>query len=241
MELSPASRQAACNAQQPNRGHLVRRAVRAGARAARRGHLAVSCAALLRVRVGDRPRPRLRLDGAAARRASRHRRARDHARRARRRRRAARRRRRLRRRSARRRPRLRARPARHQDHGAAAHGTLSANGTQLTARALRLLHLSREQIEELAGASPRWPTIPCSVSCRARRRRCFTPAIMLIAFYFFLLEGPRLRGWLERVSPLEPRQTRDLSPSFAASRAPRSSARRSPRCSRRWPRPWAMS
>jgi predicted PurR-regulated permease PerM len=33
---------------------------------------------------------------------------------------------------------------------------------------------------------------------------------MLIAFYFFLIEGARLSAWLQRVSPLEARQTRDL-------------------------------
>ena len=39
---------------------------------------------------------------------------------------------------------------------------------------------------------------------------------MLIAFYFFLVEGQRIGDYLRRVSPLEARQTRDLLDEFRA-------------------------
>ena len=65
-----------------------------------------------------------------------------------------------------------------------------------------------------AAASPRWPTIRCSVSCRARRRRCSTRRSCSSRSTSSSLEGPRLRVWLERISPLQPRQTRDLFAEF---------------------------
>lgn len=94
------------------------------------------------------------------------------------------------------------------------HGTLSAHGAQLTERALRLLHLSREQLEELGRRVSEMADHPVQRLVEGSSAAVFHTAIMLIAFYFFLLEGPRLRRWLERVSPLQPRQTRDLFGEF---------------------------
>ena len=94
------------------------------------------------------------------------------------------------------------------------HGTLSAHGEQLAARALRLLHLSRGQIEELVRRVSEMADHPVQRLVERSSMAAFHTGIMLIAFYFFLLEGPRLRSWLERVSPLEPRQTRDLFVEF---------------------------
>ena len=94
------------------------------------------------------------------------------------------------------------------------HGTLSAHGEELTARALRLLHLSREQIEDLARHASATADHPLQRLVEGSSAAAFHTGVMLIAFYFFLLEGPRLRQWLERVSPLEPRHTRDLFVEF---------------------------
>jgi predicted PurR-regulated permease PerM len=94
------------------------------------------------------------------------------------------------------------------------NGTLSANGTQLTGRALRLLHLSREQLEELGRRVSEMADHPVQRLVQGSSAAVFHTAIMLIAFYFFLLEGARLRVWLERISPLQPRQTRDLFAEF---------------------------
>ena len=38
--------------------------------------------------------------------------------------------------------------------------------------------------------------------------------MMLIAFYFFLVDGPRLVDWLEQVSPLKPGQTKEMLSEF---------------------------
>ena len=94
------------------------------------------------------------------------------------------------------------------------HGTLSAHGEVVAARALHLLHLSREQIEELARHASATADHPLQRLIEGSSAAVFHTGVMLIAFYFFLLEGPRLRQWLERVSPLEPRHTRDLFVEF---------------------------
>ena len=93
-------------------------------------------------------------------------------------------------------------------------GTLSANGTQLAERALRLLHLSRAQLEELGRRVSAMADHPVQRVVQDSSAAVFHTAVMLIAFYFFLLEGTRLRVWLERISPLQPRQTRDLFVEF---------------------------
>jgi len=94
------------------------------------------------------------------------------------------------------------------------HGTLSAHGEEMTAKMLHLLHLSRDQIEELLRRASATADHPVQRLIEGSSVAAFHTGIMLIAFYFFLLEGPRLRGWLERLSPLEPRQTRDLFSEF---------------------------
>jgi len=93
-------------------------------------------------------------------------------------------------------------------------GTLSANGTQLAERALRLLHLSRAQLDELGRRVSAMADHPVQRVVQDSSAAVFHTAVMLIAFYFFLLEGTRLRVWLERISPLQPRQTRDLFVEF---------------------------
>ena len=94
------------------------------------------------------------------------------------------------------------------------HGTLSAHGDRVIARAVRVLHLSREQIEDLVGRVSATADHPVQRLVEGSSVAVFHAGVMLIAFYFFLLEGPRLRRWLERLSPLEPRQTRDLFAEF---------------------------
>ncbi len=88
------------------------------------------------------------------------------------------------------------------------------DGEELAARTLRLVHLSREQVENLFQRVSAIADHPAQRLIEGSSVAAFHTAVMLIAFYFFLLEGPRLRGWLERLSPLEPRQTRDLFAEF---------------------------
>lgn len=94
------------------------------------------------------------------------------------------------------------------------HGTLSARGEALAARALLLLHLSREQLEDLVRHATATAQHPLQRFVQDSSVAVFHAGIMMIAFYFFLLEGPRLKHWVERISPLEPRQTRDLFVEF---------------------------
>ena len=222
------ARQAAHDAQQPNRGHFVRRAVRARAHAARRGRVAVSCAALLRVRARHRARWRLRAGrragsaGVASSPRSRRRSACSSS-------------------SSGRSPRSSAsspvgspRSRFVRDSSDSSDMTArcrtgaiaAAPSTTLIARADRRARPARLGDGRPSGAASR----------QGSSSAVFHTAVMLIAFYFFLLEGPRLRVWLERISPLSRARRATCSSSFAASRARQSSARRWPRCSRRWRR-----
>ena len=78
-------------------------------------------------------------------------------------------------------------------------------------RGLEMLHLSREQVfdalaklvEIVQGALPE---IVASGS-----RAVLATVIMLIALYFLLLDGARVVDWAWRVSPLEARQTQELT------------------------------
>ena len=96
------------------------------------------------------------------------------------------------------------------------HGTLSPRAEELLDRALVALHLSRAQIADMAGRAASFAEHGIQRVLGGSSKAVFHTAIMLIAFYFLLLEGDRLRRWLERVSPLEARQTRDLLQEFRA-------------------------
>ena len=81
-------------------------------------------------------------------------------------------------------------------------------------RALTALHLTREQVHELAGraaskAQEIGPEILASSS-----RAVFHTALMLLAFYFLLVDGRRLIEWLWNVSPLQAEQTEELLREF---------------------------
>jgi predicted PurR-regulated permease PerM len=94
------------------------------------------------------------------------------------------------------------------------NGTLSANGEKLTTRALLLLPLSRGQLEDLARHASATAQNPLQRLLEDSSVAAFHTGVMLVAFYFFLLEGPTIRQWFERVSPLEPRHTRALFMEF---------------------------
>ena len=78
-------------------------------------------------------------------------------------------------------------------------------------RLLEMLHLSREQVFELASrlveiVQDALPEIVASGS-----KAVLATAIMLIALYFLLLDGARVVQWAWRVSPLDARQTEELT------------------------------
>ena len=89
-------------------------------------------------------------------------------------------------------------------------GTLSPHGQALVDRVLGALHLSRAQLADLAHRGSAGAEHGVSRIFESSSRVTFHTIIMLIAFYFFLVEGGRIVDWLRRVSPLEAQQTREL-------------------------------
>jgi predicted PurR-regulated permease PerM len=78
-------------------------------------------------------------------------------------------------------------------------------------RILDVFHLTREQVFDAAAklveiVQGAVPEILASGS-----RAVLATVIMLIALYFLLLEGARVAQWASRVSPLEARQTQELT------------------------------
>ena len=81
-------------------------------------------------------------------------------------------------------------------------------------KALAALHLTREQVHEVASraadkAQELGPELLASSG-----RVLFHTALMLLAFYFLLVDGPALIRWLWSVSPLQARQTEELLSEF---------------------------
>ncbi len=96
------------------------------------------------------------------------------------------------------------------------HGELPPRGQELLDRLLDVLHLSRTQLADIAHQASSVAEGGVSRIVASSGRATFHTAIMLIAFYFFLVEGSRIVDFLRRVSPLEARQTRDLLDEFRA-------------------------
>ncbi len=81
-------------------------------------------------------------------------------------------------------------------------------------KALTALHLSREQVHDFAGrAADRAQEVGPELLASSGRV-VFHTVLMLLAFYFLLVDGPLLIGWLWRVSPLQARQTEELIAEF---------------------------
>jgi predicted PurR-regulated permease PerM len=96
------------------------------------------------------------------------------------------------------------------------HGELSPRGQELLDRLLDTLHLTRAQLGDYAHNASTWAEGGVSKIVESSGRATFHTAIMIISFYFFLVEGRRIIDYLRRVSPLEARQTRDLLDEFRA-------------------------
>jgi predicted PurR-regulated permease PerM len=96
------------------------------------------------------------------------------------------------------------------------HGELSPRGQELLDHLLGVLHLSRAQLADYAHRASTDAEHALARVVESSGRATFHTAIMLVAFYFFLVEGSRVIDYLRRVSPLEARQTRDLLDEFSA-------------------------
>ena len=93
---------------------------------------------------------------------------------------------------------------------------LSPRAEELRDRLLAALHVSRTQLNDFLHRATTVAEGGVSKIVESSGRATFHTAIMLIAFYFFLVEGARIIDYLRRVSPLEARQTRDLLDEFRA-------------------------
>lgn len=77
-------------------------------------------------------------------------------------------------------------------------------------RLLKTVHVSPEELARLitryAGHAQTWMLQALEASSQILAGT----GVMLVAFYFLLLDGPALRVWLLRISPLRPQQTEEL-------------------------------
>jgi predicted PurR-regulated permease PerM len=80
----------------------------------------------------------------------------------------------------------------------------------LVAATLTRLHLSRDRLMQYAARIEEYVEHAGQRLLESSSRALFHTAILLIAFYFFLIEADRLTRWLWRVSPLEEQQTQSL-------------------------------
>jgi predicted PurR-regulated permease PerM len=87
-------------------------------------------------------------------------------------------------------------------------------GVRMVDRALGIFHLSPAQIQDVVLYASSAAEKAAQRALEGSPRVAFHTALLLIAFYFFLLEGPRILRWMERISPLDPRQTEDLIAEF---------------------------
>jgi predicted PurR-regulated permease PerM len=81
-------------------------------------------------------------------------------------------------------------------------------------KALRAMHLTREQVHDFAGRAAERAQEVGPELLASSGRVIFHTVLMLLAFYFLLVDGPLLIGWLWRVSPLQARQTEELIAEF---------------------------
>jgi predicted PurR-regulated permease PerM len=93
-------------------------------------------------------------------------------------------------------------------------GALPPRGQELVNHTLKGLHLSREQLQEIVQRASTGAERTASSVLESSTRASFHTIILLIAFCFFLIEGPRLGSWLRRISPLKAHQTGDLLEEF---------------------------
>ena len=78
-------------------------------------------------------------------------------------------------------------------------------------RLLELLHLSREQVFDAAAKLVEIVQAAVPEILASGSRAVLATVIMLIALYFLLLDGARVVQWAWRVSPLNARQTEELT------------------------------
>ena len=87
-------------------------------------------------------------------------------------------------------------------------------GRHLVEHVLGVFHLTFDQVEGFAARAATWAEHALQSIVASSSKAAFHAAVMLIAFYFLLVEGRRLVRWLRRVSPLEASETEGLLEEF---------------------------
>jgi predicted PurR-regulated permease PerM len=93
-------------------------------------------------------------------------------------------------------------------------GGMSTRGEALADRVVAMLHLSRAQLDDGLRYAVTTAQGATQRIVAGSPRLLVQAVVMLIAFYFFLVEAPKLYRWLERLSPLQSHQTRHLLAEF---------------------------
>lgn len=89
-----------------------------------------------------------------------------------------------------------------------------SRGRHLAEHLLGSVHLTIEQVQSFAAHASTWAEHAVQTIVASSSKAGFHAAVMLIAFYFLLVEGRGLIQWLRRVSPLEASETESLLEEF---------------------------
>ena len=95
-----------------------------------------------------------------------------------------------------------------------ASAKLSGQAHDLLEQALRLAHVSREQLGGWADQALSWAKHAAPSLLAASSEAAFHTVVLLGAFYFLVLDGHVIVRWLANVSPLRPGQTHQLIEEF---------------------------
>ena len=90
----------------------------------------------------------------------------------------------------------------------------SARGRHLAEHLLGAFHLTLEQVQSFAAHASTRAEHAVQIIVASSSKAGFHAAVMLMAFYFLLVEGRRLIRWIRRVSPLEAGETESLLEEF---------------------------
>ncbi len=93
-------------------------------------------------------------------------------------------------------------------------GSLPLRGQHFADHVLGALHVTIDQVRSLVGRASSLAEHATHEVLASSSKAVFHTAIMLITFYFLLLEGQVLVRWLRRLSPLEAHETGELLDEF---------------------------
>src|SRR5579871_4090638 len=93
-------------------------------------------------------------------------------------------------------------------------GSLPLRGQHFADHVLGALHVTIDQVRSLVGRASSLAEHATHEVLASSSKAVFHTAVMLVTFYFLLLEGQKLVRWLQRLSPLEAHETGELLDEF---------------------------